>query len=264
MDHEQNRLLLREDRIVETVAKLQRRISDRFPDSSLAELCGDLLDVAEQTSERAAWIGSPIRWIRVAGYVTAVVLVVSLFFLVIYGLQKSKSEELGFFGQIQAVEAGLNDLIFFMIAIWFLISLESRIKRRRALAAIHELRSLAHVVDMHQLTKDPERVLREWSGTPNSPTERMTPRELNRYLDYCSEMLSLIGKIASLYVQRFGDSDAVAAVSEVEQLTTGLSRKIWQKIMILNQTRDTQPPTHSQTDLCVPEHPCEKPDRQTS
>ncbi len=79
MDHELNKLLLREDRIVETVAKLQRRIGDRFPESSLSVLCGELLDVAEQTSERAAWIGNPIRWIRVTGYATAVVLVISFF-----------------------------------------------------------------------------------------------------------------------------------------------------------------------------------------
>jgi hypothetical protein len=47
-------------------------------------------------------------------------------------------------------------------------------------------------------------------------------------------MLSLIGKLAALYVQKFDDPVALAAVNDVEQLTTGLSRKIWQKIMILN------------------------------
>jgi hypothetical protein len=47
-------------------------------------------------------------------------------------------------------------------------------------------------------------------------------------------MLSLIGKLAALYVQKFDDPVALAAVNEVEELTTGLSRKIWQKIMVLN------------------------------
>ena len=61
----------------------------------------------------------------------------------------------------------------------------------------------------------------------------MTPFELARYLDYCSEMLSLMGKLAALYVQRFPDTQAVAAVDAIEDLTTGLSRKVWQKIMIL-------------------------------
>ncbi len=109
-----------------------------------------------------------------------------------------------------------------------------RIKRKRALKAIHELRALAHVIDMHQLTKDPEQLLSRVKGTPSSPKRTLSAPELIRYLDYCSEMLSLIGKLAALYVQKFDDPVALAAVNEVEDLTTGLSRKIWQKIMILN------------------------------
>jgi hypothetical protein len=60
--------------------------------------------------------------------------------------------------------------------------------------------------------------------------------ELGRYLDYCSEMLSLLGKIAALYAQYTTDSAALAAVDQIEDLTSGLSRKIWQKIMMLHQT----------------------------
>jgi hypothetical protein len=56
---------------------------------------------------------------------------------------------------------------------------------------------------------------------------------LSRYLDYCSEMLSITGKIAALYIQDFDDDVALAAVNEVENLTTGLSRKVWQKLMIV-------------------------------
>jgi hypothetical protein len=63
----------------------------------------------------------------------------------------------------------------------------------------------------------------------------MTNFELNRYLDYCSEMLALSGKVAALYAQDFEDADVVAAVNDIEDLTSGLSRKIWQKIMILHE-----------------------------
>ena len=87
---------------------------------------------------------------------------------------------------------------------------------------------------MHQLTKDPERLLIRGMETPSSPKGNLSATELMRYLDYCSEMLSLIGKLAALYVQKFDDPVALAAVNEVEELTTGLSRKIWQKIMTLN------------------------------
>ena len=61
----------------------------------------------------------------------------------------------------------------------------------------------------------------------------MTPFELNRYLDYCSESLALISKIAALYVQGFQDPVLLDAVDDMEDLTAGFSRKIWQKITIL-------------------------------
>jgi quercetin dioxygenase-like cupin family protein len=87
---------------------------------------------------------------------------------------------------------------------------------------------------MHQLTKDPEWVLQRGRESGVLPPRRLEPFELSRYLDYCSEMLSLTGKLAALYIQGFGDSVALAAVNEVEDLTTGLSRKVWQKLMILH------------------------------
>jgi len=137
-------------------------------------------------------------------------------------------------GLVQGLEAALNITILLGAAALFLVTVEVRIKRKRALKAIHELRALAHVIDMHQLTKDPERLRVLGKETPSSPKRTLRGSELIRYLDYCSEMLSLIGKIAALYVQKFDDPVALAAVNEVEELTSGLSRKIWQKIMILN------------------------------
>jgi len=65
------------------------------------------------------------------------------------------------------------------------------------------------------------------------PPRTMSPFELSRYLDYCSEMLSITGKIAALYIQKFDDGVALQAVNEVESVTTALSGKIWQKLMIL-------------------------------
>ena len=61
----------------------------------------------------------------------------------------------------------------------------------------------------------------------------MSRFELSRYLDYCSEALSLTAKVAALYIQHFEDDVALQAVNEIENLTAGCSRKIWQKLMIL-------------------------------
>lgn len=226
---------LREDRIVATVAKLRLRIDDRFPGSSLSNLCGDLHDVARQSAERSRWIGRPIRWIRATGYVVSFALVAAALASVAYALSRLEGEQVKILEVVSATEAAINELIFLAIAVAFLVTWETRIKRRRALSAIHELRSIAHVIDMHQLTKDPERLMRDWRDAEHSPRRTLTALELNRYLDYCTEMLSLVGKIAALYIQDFDDSQAAMAVSEVEELTTGLSRKVWQKIVMLEQ-----------------------------
>jgi hypothetical protein len=58
----------------------------------------------------------------------------------------------------------------------------------------------------------------------------MSPFELARYLDYCSEMLSLSAKIAALYAQATKDPVIIDAARGLEQLTANLSSKIWQKI----------------------------------
>jgi hypothetical protein len=235
-------LILREDRILETVARLRQRILDRFPDSGLGRLCGQLQQVASKAAERSAWIARPILWIRVVScLLTLALIAIPCAAVAFAGMEVDLPEDQqgGVLEWVQAVESVLNEVILLSVAIFFLFSLETRTKRRRALAAVHELRSIAHIIDMHQLTKDPERILHHFSDTEHSPRQDLTALELNRYLDYCSEMLSLTGKIAALYVQKFNDAQAVAAVSEVEQLSTGLSSKIWQKIMLLQELRES-------------------------
>src|SRR5450756_817538 len=88
---------------------------------------------------------------------------------------------------------------------------------------------------MQQLTKDPEPIAEASTDTASFPKRPQNPAELIRYLDHCSDLLALISKIAALYVQDFDDPVTLVAVNEIENLTNGLSRKIWQKIMILDR-----------------------------
>ena len=46
-------------KIVETIATLQRRIAERFPESGLSKLCGEVHTVAQETVERLHWIHRP-------------------------------------------------------------------------------------------------------------------------------------------------------------------------------------------------------------
>ena len=41
-------------------------------------------------------------------------------------------------------------------------------------------------------------------------------------------------KVAALYAQNFNDAVALAAVTEIENLSTGTAGKIWQKLVILS------------------------------
>ena len=219
------------EKIVDTIRTLYQRIDERFPDSGLGKVCRELLTIAGESQERSAWIAKPHRALRVITWLVLIIMAGGMVVVLASAAWPRGGFEL--VGLVQGLEAGLNITILFGAAALFLITVEVRIKRKRALKAIHELRALAHVIDMHQLTKDPER-LRARGDTASSPKRTLRAPELIRYLDYCSEMLSLIGKLAALYVQKFDDPVALAAVNEVEELTTGLSRKIWQKIMILN------------------------------
>lgn len=224
---------LDESQITRTLEELRDRIGERFPQSNLRQLSEQLLIVAHEASQCVTDLRRPNWTLRVVGGVAIVGLVVLLVAVADFTLQAPARMSIS--DVVQTIEAGVNDIVFFGVAVFFLLTIETRVKRRRALAMIHQLRSLAHIVDMHQLTKDPDQVVADGSATPSSPERTMTRFELSRYLDYCAELLALTSKVAALYVQDFQDPVVLEAVNDVEALTTGLSSKIWQKIMILDR-----------------------------
>ena len=218
-----------------TIEKLQQRINERFPDSGLGKVCQELKEIASTSQEKAAWIQKPNIPLRVGiGLVTLVGIGGLIYTFTRLNLSMG---EIGISEFAQLIEAGVNDLLLIGAAFFFLTTVETRMKRARALEDLHELRAVAHVIDMHQLTKDPSRITGRATEimTPSSPQPKLTIYELTRYLDYCSELLSLTGKIAALYAQYLPDALILDTVNDIETLTTGLSRKIWQKIIILQR-----------------------------
>ena len=222
------------DLLAETAARLQARIEARFPGSALGQRAGDLIELLASVSIRADDIARPIWPLRLlAG--ALLVAVVGLLAVLPWGLSGAGLDNA--LQRIQFVESAVNDAVFLGAGLLFVWTLESRIKRRRALRVLHELRSFAHVIDMLQLTKDPQRVPANRNrATPMSPPTAMDAYELGRYLDYCSELLSLAAKGAAIMALRFDDPVVLGAVNEIEDLTNGLSRKIWQKLMIILTT----------------------------
>ena len=222
------------NKIVETLEKLEHRVAERFPGAGLAKVGAELIGIARQTHARSEEIAKP-DW-RLRGLV-GTVLSVGAFLLVMLGLNffGSVRAENELFGTLQGIDSAFNIVILMGAALFFMVTLEERVKRHRALKALHELRSIIHVVDMHQLTKDPGMKAQVTASTPSSPNRVLTPPELIRYLDYCSEMLSLAAKVAVLYAQSFPDPVVTEAVNDLERTATSLSQKIWQKINILHR-----------------------------
>jgi hypothetical protein len=139
---------------------------------------------------------------------------------------------------VPLVESVINDLVFAAIAVVFLWAFPERLERRSLLRLLHRLRSLAHVIDMHQLSKDPEQLRPEYTPTEESVRHGLDAEQLRHYLDYCSEMLSLTAKTAALCAEYSTDSVVLETISDIETLTTQLSSKIWQKISLLPRPED--------------------------
>ncbi len=219
------------EKVLYTISRLEKRINERFPDASLLQVCSEFYGIAKDSSSRIEWIDKPnylLRWgIGSFIFIALAVLAYTI------SLLELKMQLPGLPELIQLMEALFNDFILIGAAIFFLISIEMRVKRARALESLHELRGLAHVVDMHQLMKDPAMILSTSQLTSSSPKRELNAFQLKRYLDYCTELLALIGKVAALYSQKLPDPEIVNAASDVEELCTNLSRKIWQKIVMI-------------------------------
>lgn len=220
-------------KVTETTERIAKRIGERFAESGLESVAAEVVALSRESAATASELGRPILWLRALAWTTIAALVLAI---VVAASQLRVSTEVPNVGElVQSIESLINDVIFAGVAIYFILTIETRIKRRRALAILSQLRSIAHVIDMHQLEKDPVRARKILPDTASSPAIDWTPALTSRYLDYCSELLAVLGKLAALCVERFNDSDTLDAVNEIEDLTTGLSRKIWQKIMILDR-----------------------------
>jgi len=225
------------DKVVQTLDQLQARIEARFPASGLGDVCADLARAGRTTEQRAQRLARPFVLLR-ATVLLIVVAAVAAEASVVLAIDWDAVMQNGVVTLAQGLESAVNLVILSGGAAWFLLTLETRWKRRRVRTALNELRAFAHVVDMHQLTKDPTVVMGGAHPTNASPKRAMSEFELARYLDYCAEMLALISKLAALYGLRSLDSEIDQSVREIEGLTSDLGRKIWQKITILGELEE--------------------------
>lgn len=227
------------DRTLETIALLRLRINERFPDSGLSGVCTGLYEIGLQTKENIKSLAKPIWWLRISFALLISITIIIPIYIFFYN-QEINLIHLYPIKSAEELESTIQILIFSAAAIFFFVKLEESIKTKRILSYLYQLRTIAHIIDMHQLTKEPKSLLA--TRTKNSPTRDLTNPQLLRYLDYCCELLSLTSKISALYSNDFKNALILDTINEIEDLTLGLTQKIWQKINIISKETGTKHP----------------------
>ncbi len=228
---------LKSEKLIETLDKLQHRIEERFPESGLHKVSQELENIANENIRLLHRLSRPIWEVRIFTFISISLLIGLAGWMVAMAVRYIPAGQSGLVELLQGVESAINEIILLSLAIFFLASVETRLKRRAALTSLHQLRSIAHIIDMHQLTKDPAYLLAGVPPTPSSPARQLSHKQLSRYLDYCTELLAITSKLAALHAQDFQDSEVLKTVNEVEMLAHALADKIWQKIMLLDKVQ---------------------------
>ena len=218
-------------KLILTISKMANRVEEQFPSSGLSAVANEVAAVAEGTVARIAEIKKPRIGLRI-GVGIMVLLVLSGPLLFSFVL--SFSEEVTNLGDfLEATDAGLHMLLVLAGGIFFLVGMENRMRRNQALDAIAEFRSLAHLVDLHQINKDPG--LDSLKPPEDDKRTVRSDEALASYLDFSGDLLSIVGKLAAYYAQNLSDRVVLDAVNEIETLTSSLSNKLWLKILVLRE-----------------------------
>ena len=230
-------MLLAADHVGNTVAQLERRIYARFGERGLTKASRDLGNLVVLIAREAGQSRARLHRMTLAARAGSIAIVAATVIALLFSLRSAAQEGLARTADwVPFVESVVNDLVFAAIAVVFLWAFPERLERRKLLRLLHRLRSLAHVIDMHQLSKDPEQLSPTYVPTPQSVQHGLDADQLHHYLDYCSEMLSLTAKTAALCGEHTTDGVVLETISYIETLTTELSNKIWQKISLLPRT----------------------------
>lgn len=219
-----------------TVDRLRARIGARFPERNLGLVAAELATLVRDVGTQEARTRRREHAARVVSRVLAAVVVAATVVALTLAVRDAvdAATSLRAFEWLPVVESAVNDVVFAGIAVWFLLAVPDRLQRAATLRRLHRLRSLAHVIDMHQLTKDPERLRPTFRPTAQSVEADLDADGLAAYLDYCTELLSLVAKAAALCAEGSTDPVVLDTVSTVENVTGGMSTKIWQKIATLD------------------------------
>jgi len=233
------------DAVREVVVELEARIAARFPSRGLRQVAADLAVLVDAVETGAHSTQGRVRIARLASRIVMALVLAGTVVVIGFAFKDAAFGDHAVRSTLDLlplIETVINDVVFAGIAVFFLYSFPERVQRGRLLNLLHQLRSTAHIIDMHQLTKDPEQLKPSFVPSAVSKPLELNRDEMERYLDYCSELLALVGKTAALCAEESRDDVVLDTVSTVETLCVGISRKIWQKISNLPPPEDAVTP----------------------
>lgn len=216
---------LRPDKLIATSLELAKWIRLEFPKAHLSDVADDVYALTTEAVAKAKNIARPMYWLRALLTLAFAGLAGGVYW---HYTNHTEQEFMDLLHSLKPLGAFVGG------AVLFVITLETRVKRWKALKAIHELQSVVHIIDMHQLGKDP--IIEKFRDDPEEHDKK-----IDQYLHCCTAMISIASKIGQLYIDHFYDAAATTAVNEFEAVATGTTQKIWSKILHLGQVQCCQP-----------------------
>jgi hypothetical protein len=226
-------------KILSATHVLCNRVNERFPGSGLANVATEVFGFMTEVKETEkilltdSWTG---YLMKIGG---SALIVITLFATILAAIDYRAGGQISITDFIQGVNSLLGTVVYAGLAILFVINFELKRKRKIVIRVVNQLKSMAHIIDMHQLSKDPEMICKNLTHTrAHGKVAPMTPFQLRKYLSYCIELLAMLGKIASFHAQRFNDALAAETVSDFERLTGDMAERIAQKISMIPYFED--------------------------
>jgi hypothetical protein len=208
-------------RIIQTAENLALRVCEGLPESTLAGLAVELARVARATEERTRQASRPIYALRAASLLAIGASLSGLWYLVVHIHARW---EFGTIPEVfESADAGFNLVLLLAGALWFLITLEARVKRKRALTFLGELREFIHVIDVTQLYYTPDLYKVAPAASRSSLNLDYT------YLLFCTQMLAVISNLAPLYTRGSAGDSIWRAAADVEMLSNAIGIKLTSK-----------------------------------
>jgi len=122
--------LLDSEHLDEQINILRDRVGERFPDSGLYQVAIHLAELSHRSAKTASYLGKPNYFIRAITVTLALLIVVGT--IVAFMNFEIKFHNKDLLSVVQFLESLINDIVFIGVAIFFLVSIETKYKRSRA------------------------------------------------------------------------------------------------------------------------------------